>query len=143
MVKARFMFGDHVATNEAGMETDAVRWVREVDGERYFLPPRLGHYSITRLSRRALPRRADWALTYIAYGVMTGELVHSGAVSRPHREVLGLQSGSLCAELSGNDTAVQARIFMNHFAQTGHVNYPARPRLPGWVLAHDGDWWPR
>ena len=56
--------------------------------------------------------------------------------------MLGLRPGPLCAELSGNDTAVQARIFMNRFAQTGPMNYPAGPCLPGWVHAHDGDWWP-
>src|SRR4051812_7908210 len=89
------------------------------------------------------PRRADWALTHTAYGVVTGELVHGGAVSRPHREMLGLRPGSLCAELSGNDTAVQSRAFINRFARACLVNYPARPRLPGWVYAHDGDWWPR
>src|SRR4051812_47455163 len=57
--------------------------------------------------------------------------------------MMGLRPGSLCAELSRNDTAVQARIFMNRFAQAGNVNYPSRPRLPGWVHAYDGDWWPR
>src|SRR3954468_5799061 len=111
--KPAFLFGDDMATNEAGMETDAFRWVREVDGERYFLPPRPGQYSLARLSRRALPRRADWALTHIAYGVVTGELVHGGAAPRPHHEMLGLRPGSLCAELSENDNAVQARAFMN------------------------------
>lgn len=42
MEEISLLFSDNLETNEAGKNEGVSRWVRELDGQYYFLPPALG-----------------------------------------------------------------------------------------------------
>lgn len=54
--KMAFFFSDNHDMNESDMNAGVSRWVQDVDGQYYFLPPRSRRYSITHLFRLALPK---------------------------------------------------------------------------------------
>lgn len=137
--KPGFLFGDNTGMNEAEMSEDASRWVRLMGSQHYFLPPRARQYSITSLCRCALPHRAEWALAHRAFGAVTGELMRGDAVPKSQRGLEGLRRGSLCTDLLGGWYSRLARIFANIFSSGNEVNYPAKPRFPGWIDVNDKD----
>ena len=133
MKKPAFFFGDNISEGGYTLHDGDYKWLRQIEGRRFFLPNMERMYPLSYLQHMSVPRPMVWEITRPVPEVSLGTLGSRKVYNAGHeKEAFGLFPGLLRSEHLVGETPKLGTTFLNVFMKAGG-DFLVDFRSPGWI----------
>ena len=137
MKKPAFFFGDNISEGGYTLHDGDYKWLRQIEGRRFFLPNMERMYPLSYLQHMSVPRPMVWEITRPVPEVSLGTLGSRKVYNAGHeKEAFGLFPGLLRSDHLVGETPKLSTTFINVFMKAGG-DFPVDFRPLGWIHSTD------
>jgi len=120
MKKPVFFFGDKISEGGYTLHDGDYKWLRQIEGRKFFLPNMERMYPLSYLQHMSVPRVMAWDLALPIPSVSLGTLGSKKVYNAGHgKEVFSLFPGLLRADQPVGETPQLSTTFINVFMKVG------------------------
>jgi len=138
--KPVFFFGDNIGTGGYTLHDGDYKWLRQIEGQKFFLPNMERMYPLSYLQHMSVPRVMAWDLarpvSNISLGILGARKVHNAGHGR---EVFSLFPRLLRSDHPVGETPQLSTTFINEFMKVGG-DFPVDFRPLGWIHSSEKSW---
>ena len=143
MKKPVFFFRDKISEGGYTLHDGDYKWLRQIEGRKFFLPNMERMYPLSYLQHMSVPRIMAWEIARPVPKVSLGTLGSRKVYIVGHeKEVFGLFPGLLRSDHLVGETPQLGTTFINVFMKAGG-DFPVDFRPLGWIHSTDKYWWGR